>query len=242
MAVEKETAHWPLIHQHSQEIGDLKAGQSRMEAKVEGLDGKVDSLAGTLRDGLDHVANALNAIGTPPEKQSWVPVAALALTVMIVLGGVISFVFGVITSSMQREGDLRFEAAEAKDDSIIRESDLRFDNARQAADDARDDLSYAVDELKRLRSEAAIATFENGKLTQRVEDLALAENRTHEATLVDDARVNEISVEAAASATALKAAGDFLKEHANKQGSAGHPSPDIKVSQPNGVGTHTTEK
>lgn len=116
--------HWSLTQQHATDISELKSGQARLEVGLSHVSHTLNSEFASLRTTL-----AERTQPSPPTP--WIQICGLVATLMIMLGGTLTFGFSLVTSSMQREMDMRF-AYYSEDISTI-ETTLREQHADRDA-------------------------------------------------------------------------------------------------------------
>lgn len=97
------------------DISDLKSGHARLEVGL-------NNLENTMLTGFGDIKDAFSE--NQGNKASWVHIAGLIVSILVVFSGILAGGFGIITSSMQRENDLRFQYVEKelerKDNRIIK--------------------------------------------------------------------------------------------------------------------------
>lgn len=97
--------HWEQTQKHGQDISELKAGQARLEVGVNHLGSRLES-------GFNSLQSTLSERTQPHPPVPWVQISGLVISMILVLGSVLTFGFGQITASQQRENDLRFTHAQ----------------------------------------------------------------------------------------------------------------------------------
>lgn len=99
--------HWKLTQQHSEDIVQLKESQGRVEARLTGLNDKLEI-------GFSNLNQNIKAQAKPP--LSLLAVASVGISSLVLVGGLITWMLG----SMQRENDLRFTDVQQDVDAIVR--------------------------------------------------------------------------------------------------------------------------
>ncbi|MGB2335681.1 MAG: hypothetical protein ACPH5V_00100 [Alcanivorax sp.] len=155
----------------------------------------------------------LGILNKPKAPSPWVGIATLVMSSIVIIGSVLGFTFSLITGSMQREVDMRFDLANQEMHDNRDEIRDRFDRltSRMDVDDRREQADAYNNGYSLAKNEGTREKLDHIDEQRHIND------RSGESDM-DDIRILLERVY-----TGLQAWGAYTKEHTGKTGETGHP-------------------
>jgi len=223
-------AIWEILHKQADIVRDQGAVLAETKAEVKGLGGQLRDFIDAYREGQAHVMSAIEQMAKPKANNVWQIVGVC----LVILGMFGTVMIKTVTDSKE-VAQLKFEHAREV-------GDLRFNHANTATAQQQIELKALFTRQEGFIKDMQQMAFEGGKQMQKLEDLTLFSRRMdtelQTRMLAAETRINEGAVSTAVNTTAIRAFGEYTKEHVNRSGAAGHPNPqtDVRVKEQPHVG------
>ena len=190
--------HWDITQKHADDI-------TRIMSEVSGITAKVDGLQAQMTAGLSNIHHTLQQMSAPKPQGQWVGVGGLVMSLMIALGLVVSFTMSTLKAGTDQQFVSVFDDL----------ADQKTLSARILGHFDVDDLRALADAEQRGASRAQHEALQ-GKV-DHLDDISHIEKR------IVDNRLSQLEAKDEMLQAGMRATGDYIKEHTNKTGGAGHP-------------------
>jgi len=199
--------HWEQTKQSIEEISQLKSSTVRLETGFAGLQRQVEG-------GFASINVTLKDMNQPKPGLPYVQLGMFALVSLGAMSSLLAFIFNLTISNVQRETDMRF--------SDVKQG-FNTTAGYRATLEAEMEERFKVDALNDLEQAEM-----RGKIIERIEQLydwvTIIELRGYQRQVKIDDTLGDMATRLERTHTGMVAEGDYLKEHVNKSGTAGHPT------------------
>lgn len=253
---ENREALWTVLHEQGRIVTRQGESLASLTSVVEGLGGQFSLLTAAQKEAQqqnrdDHKSTmeAIQKIAEPKERP-WTPYAALVVSILVIFGLVLGNMSSTTRDLAQKDkelaklssnhakevADLKFQATKDALVSAQQSGQAGFDQITEILDQHQKEITRQWEKLAAMHDKVEdnemAAVRDNQMLLDLKEYTTLTGAEFNERLVRIADKLQDTNVSAASNQTALKATGDYLREHTIKQGSAGHPSPNNTAKIP----------
>ena len=197
--------HWDITQQNIRDIGAIRTEVSSIAAQVDGVQHQMAT-------GFADMRSALAQMSAPKPTGQWVPIAGLVISIMLAMGLVVSF-----TMTTLKQG-----------------TDQRFASVAHILDDFQQDFAWvdnrmSSDDDRELR-DAGLMGENKAKYEALYKKVSHLDEIDHRDKLLFVQRLNKIDRELSRLGAVLDESNRTFYSHTAKEGSAGHPVPERKIT------------
>jgi uncharacterized coiled-coil protein SlyX len=259
---ESRDAVWEVLTELGKVVTDQGKGLASLTSVVEGWGKHFETLAIAQKDArdqhrIDHTASmdAIHELALPKDRP-WTPYAILVVAILSIFGVVLGYQNATTKELAQKDkelanlssvhanevAELKFRATTKALEAAQASGQSGFQQINGILAQQQTEITRQWEKMSELHNKVEAnemdAVRDNQSLLDLKEYTSLTGQEMNNRLVRISDKLQDTNVSAGRNETALRATGDYLREHTTKQGAAGHPSPTTEVrvkEQPIGV-------